>query len=102
MEAPAPALPPPEDVRQLFADLVNVDDADGLRRAILQLGQRQLQDRFRRVYLRATWSNNNTWLRRRLLEGAPPPTHDAHVLARSHQLQRRAMRIGAYASSACI
>ena len=88
MEAPAPALPPPEDVRQLFADLVNVDDADGLRRAILQLGQRQLQDRFRRVYLRATWSNNNTWLRRRLLEGASPRLRadNAHVLARSAQL----------------
>ena len=49
MEAPAPALPSPEVVRLIFADLANVDDHDGLRRAILQLGQRQLQQRFRQV-----------------------------------------------------
>jgi len=32
----------------------------------------QLQARFRVVYDTQTFSNNNTWLRRKLLEGASP------------------------------
>lgn len=58
-----PQLADFERIRTLcFSDLASTPDE--LRRVILQLGQRQLQDRFRKVYQRATWSNNNTWLRR--------------------------------------
>ena len=74
-EVPSPAILVPNepvsvahltDVERVrmhcFSDLASTPEE--LRKVILQLGQRQLQDRFRKVYQRATWSNNNTWLRR--------------------------------------
>lgn len=50
-------------------------------RVITRSGQRTLQQLFRTVYTTPTFSNNNAWLRRKLLEGACGKRRDRAPLA---------------------
>ena len=65
-------------VRAACASCFSSTDDEGRMRELRAMGQKELQETFRVAFRRATTSNNNQWLRRRIagalgLEAAPAP-----------------------------
>jgi len=72
--------------REACASCFASSDDEGRMRELRAMGQKELQDTFRVAFGRATTSNNNQWLRRRIagalgLEAAPDATHRAARIA---------------------
>ncbi|CAL8461745.1 g1276 [Coccomyxa elongata] len=81
---------PEVDVKEHFGSI----EPKEITREINRLGQRDLQAKFRAVYGTQTFSNNNNWLRRKLLEAAGLQTPKATARGRPSAKQARTLSSG--------